>query len=190
MSEKLKNHSEQRGETSKELKDRVEALQHKAESEAKKATHEHKDDIENIRSKVETEATSKHEHARKQKTESEKKENDQPILVNKELKDVAYRRTLKRTQSKLAAPERAFSKVIHNPVVEAVSEVGSKTIARPSGVLLGGIFAFLGSFTFLWIVRHYGYEYNYLLFALFFIGGFFVGLGVELGIKLATRKTK
>lgn len=188
MAEKLKNNTEAREESSKELKDRIEALRSKAESEAAKSKHEHKDKLESIRSTIESEAKSKNETDDKQKREKERSEVDQPTLVNKELKNIAYRRTLKRTQSKLKAPERVFSKFIHNPVVEAVSEVGGKTIARPSGVLLGGIFAFLGSSAFLWIVRHYGYEYNYLLFALFFVGGFFVGLAVELGLKLASRK--
>lgn len=189
MGEKLKHSAEHKGEAVNEaLRKQVETLQQKAESEARSTKHELKDDLENIRSAVESNAKSKHEHDSKHKNEQERPEKDQPVLVNKELKNVAYRRTLKRTQGKLAAPERAFSKVIHNPVVEAVSEFGAKTVARPSGVLLGGIFAFAGSAAFLWIVRHYGYEYNYLLFALFFVGGFFVGLGVELGIKLASRK--
>lgn len=186
MSEKLHHKAEHKGETSRELKERIEALQHKAESQAEKSKHEHKDNLEQIRSKIESTAKTKHEHepARHQ----EGAEHDRPALINKELKNIAYRRTLKRTQNKLPAPARAFSKVIHNPIIEATSEVAGKTIARPSGILLGGLFAFIGSSVFLWVSRHYGYEYNYLLFFLFFVGGFFVGLTVELGIKLANRK--
>src|SRR5690606_36501416 len=111
-------------------------------------------------------------------------------LANRELKDLAYRRTLKRVQSKLPAPARAFSKVIHNPAVEAASELAGKTVARPSGVLAGGVAAFLGSSLFLWVARHYGYEYNYVLFALCFVGGFFVGLLVEFGLRLANRRSR
>lgn len=186
MSEKLQHKAEHNGETPRELKERIEALQHKAESEANKSKHEHRDNLEHIRSKVESTAQSKHEH--KAAHHQEKAEDERPAFVNKELKSIAYRRTLKRTQNKLPAPERAFSKLIHNPAIETISEVASKTVARPSGILLGGIFASIGSLIFVWVSKHYGYEYNYLLLILFFVGGFFVGLAVELGLKLAQRK--
>lgn len=191
MAENLKHkHEHSRGqEHRKEHAEHQKNLQETAEHAAKNAKHEHADNIESIRSKVEAASKSKQEGLKKNK-EREKSEKDQPTLVNKELKALAYKRTLHRMQRKLPAPSRAFSKVIHNPVVETVSDVTGKTVARPSGVLAGGIFAFLGSSLFLYITKHYGYEYNYLLFALFFVGGFFVGLLVELGLRLSNRKAR
>lgn len=187
MSEKLKNQFETGGEHQQERLSQAEALSKKSEKETRSSRHEHKDNLEKIRSKVESE--SKHTKESASKHKHDKKETERPVLINKELKGIAYQRTLKRTRSKLPAPARAFSRIVHQPAIEAVSEVAGKTIARPSGVLAGGIFAFLSSSAFLWIARHYGYEYNYLLFALFFVGGFIVGIGVEFGIKLANRKS-
>lgn len=189
MSEKLHNRHEQHHERNHELEARKEALQVSAEKKAAAARHEHAEKLDEIRSQIEAVAKRKHEHPAT-KPEHERHESKQPVLANRELKDLAYRRTLKRVQSKLPAPARAFSKVIHNPAVEAASELAGKTVARPSGVLAGGVAAFLGSSLFLWVARHYGYEYNYVLFALCFVGGFFVGLLVEFGLRLANRRSR
>lgn len=188
MSEKLAHGHERGHERNHELEAHKEALREAAEKKAASTRHEHAEKLDEIRSQIEA-ADTKHEN-RKQANEHEKTEAEQPVLINRELKDMSYRRTLKRTQAKLPAPARAFSKVIHNPVVEATSEIAGKTIARPSGILSGGVFAFLGSSLFLWIARHYGYEYNYLMLALFFVGGFFVGLLVELVLRFARRRAK
>lgn len=186
MSERLSPQHESQGEQEKLSSEHQEKLDQKIEKEARQSKHEHADNIHEIRSKVEKEAKAKHEHTAKK--ESESKEADQPLLVGSDLKQAAYRRTLKKTQAQLSPPARAFSKVIHQPVVENISEFAGKTVARPSGILLGGIFSFLGSSIFLWVAKHYGYEYNFLLFAVFFVGGFFIGLLVELGLFAANRK--
>ena len=110
-----------------------------------------------------------------------------PSIVGKDLKEIKYKRTLQSVRKDLNAPEKVLSKVIHNPVVDAVSEVAEKTVARPSGFLSGSIFAFLGSSTFLYISKYYGYEYNFLLMALFFVGGFVLGLLIELLVRMLKR---
>lgn len=188
MSERVRSHHEKQEQHPSHHSEQQEALKKSIEKKAEQSTHEHAENIENIRSAVESEAEAKHEHTAKKNTER-KQETEQPTFVNRELKSMAYQRTLRRTQNKLPAPSRALSKVMHQPAIEAVSEVASKTIARPSGVLMGGITAFLGSSIFLWAAKYYGYEYNFLLFALFFIGGFFLGLLVELGLYLAKRRS-
>jgi hypothetical protein len=183
---------EQAGEFDPSLKEHSrhqEKLKDNLEQEATHTRHEHAENIGDIRSRIEAASKAKHEHDT-DKQKNEKHEAVHPVLVNRELKDMAYRRTLKRAQRHLPAPVRAFSKIVHNPIVDATSEVAGKTVARPSGVLLGGLFAFLGSSVFLWATRHYGYEYNYLMFALFFVGGYFIGLCVELGIRIASRKSR
>jgi hypothetical protein len=100
-----------------------------------------------------------------------------------------YKRTLQSVQKDLSTPEKALSKVIHNPTVDALSEVAGKTVARPSGFLTGAIFAFVGSSAFLWISKHYGYKYNFLLFVIFFGVGFVVGLVLEALLRLVHRKS-
>jgi hypothetical protein len=101
---------------------------------------------------------------------------------------MTLQRTLTRVRHKLSGPDKSLSKVIHQPVVDAVSRVGEQTVARPSGVLGGAICAFLGSCLFLWASKHYGFRYNYFLFFLFFVGGFAIGLVIELMVYLSRRK--
>ena len=106
----------------------------------------------------------------------------------KDMKNLAYKRTLTRAQSQLSALERAFSKVVHHPVVEKVSNVGAQTVARPSGIMGGGLAAALGTGFVLFLGKTYGFTYNYLLFVLLFIAGFVLGLAVELILKISRRK--
>lgn len=94
---------------------------------------------------------------------------------------------IKRIQKHLKPADRRLSKVIHNPKVEAVSDLTGGTIARPSGLLYGGIFSLITSLGFYIIAKHYGYEYPYVIGLLFFVGGFIFGLIVELLVKSFTR---
>lgn len=195
MSEKLheKLHEKKTEiESSKEIDEQRNRLQKKAEKDASSAKNEHAEKLDEIRSKIETESKGKNEQeespTNKLDKDHTKKDDDQRILVNNELKDISYRRTIKKTQAKLSPTSRAFSKIVHQPTIEKVSEISGKTIARPSGILFGGIFSFIGSSFFLWAARHYGYRYNFLLFILFFVGGFFLGLAIELAIRILRAK--
>lgn len=185
MSERLPHSPEKNQGNDPELQKLQNEALAELQEKSKLSRHEHAEKLEEIRVKAEQEA--KAAEITKSELAPEKPDNDQPLYINRELKDMAYKRTLKRTRSRLPAPLRPLSKFIHQPAVEAISEFGAKTIARPSGVLAGGITAFLGSSLVLWVSRHYGYEYNFLLFALLFIGGFFVGLILELLIRLLRR---
>ena len=113
-----------------------------------------------------------------------------PSTVNRELKAITLRRELKTLQRKESLPQRTLSHVIHQPVIRAVSEAASKTISRPSGQLGGGLVALLGSSGYLYLTKHDGATYNYLFFLLLFIGGFFVGLALELLVHIATASRR
>lgn len=107
---------------------------------------------------------------------------------SKELGHQTFDRTLSSVRRQLSAPERQLSKFIHKPVVEKISDFGGKTIARPSGILLGGIFSFIGSLGVYLIARHLGGELRYSIFAATFIGGYALGLIIELIWRLVNRK--
>lgn len=126
--------------------------------------------------------------AGKELVSHEKAGHESPLYVQKELKEDTWNRTMTRVRKRLPATSRAFSKVVHQPVVDAVSRVGEKTIARPSGLLMGGLCALIGSSFFLWMAKHYGFRYNYLLFFMFFVGGFAVGLIIEMLLWALRRK--
>jgi hypothetical protein len=101
-------------------------------------------------------------------------------LISTEARQADKNRQVKRIQRQLKPADKVLSKVIHQPVVRAVSEVAAKTVSRPSGLLGGGIVAFLGSAAYLYFTKYIGLPYNYFLFTLLFVGGFVIGLSLEL----------
>ena len=185
MSEKLTNHIEinaEQQEVSTESKQNLERLQQVAEQTQNEAAKQ----IETIKQQVEAEAVSAHElsidkHARNSETH-------QPLGLHQELKQTEYKRTLNRVRNSLNPVDRTLSRVIHQPVVDKVSEITGRTIARPRGLLFGGLFACLGSIIFLYFTKYYGFKYNYLLFMVLFVGGYFFGLIVDL-IARSTKRT-
>lgn len=110
------------------------------------------------------------------------KEPDNFAGMQQALKTTAYERTLLNVQQRLPKPARVFSKIAHNKTVETISNVGAKTVARPSGLLGGSTLAFVGSLVLLYYSKHYGFTYNYAFFFMLFVGGFAVGAIIELAI--------
>lgn len=121
--------------------------------------------------------------------ESEQPQSDSSFWQSKELRSQAFQRVLNHARSKLSAPERQFSKVVHQPVVEKTSEWAAKTVARPSGILVGGILSFICSVVAYFVAKRIGGEFRYSIFALAFVAGFGIGLIVEL-IWRVTAKNK
>lgn len=114
----------------------------------------------------------------------------EPAHVNFELKQVTLQRELTHIRRHLSAPQRRLSKIIHQPVVRKVSEVSSKTVSRPSGLLGGGIMAFVGSSSYLYLAKNQGFRYNYAVFLALFFGGFLVGVALELIVWSATSSRR
>lgn len=106
------------------------------------------------------------------------------------LKQTSFEQTIKQVQSKLKGTDKAFSKVVHNKSIDKLSNIGSSTIARPSGILGGSISAFLGSSILLFTAKHYGFSYNYLLLILLFVIGFLIGSSLELIIWATYYRNK
>jgi len=172
-------------ENAERAKDHLEKLREKAEAEGEK--HGSGEHLEHIKSAVEAQAISG-----KEMSPAESTADNAPTTgyVNRELKDMAFKRSLNTARRHMNAPAKVMSKVIHNPVVEKVSEVAGETVARPSGLLGGGIFALIGTSILLWVTKHYGYTYNYLVFFILFIAGFAIGMTVELVFRAFVRRSK
>lgn len=153
----------------------------------KEAKNDAKDSLESIRSSIEHEADTA-QHVKQEQVASEKRdEGPSSVLIDRNLKNKAYKKELHRVQSHLPKAQRSFSKFIHAPSIEAVSEVGGKTVARPSGLLGGGIVALLGSGLLVWTSRHYGFQYNFFVFIALLIAGFFVGLILEALLRMVIK---
>lgn len=114
----------------------------------------------------------------------------QPTFVNADLKKVTLQREIQAIRRKLPATQRALSRVVHQPVVRVLSEVTGNTASRPSGLLGGGLVAFLGSAVYLYMTKHVGFTYNYFVFLLLFAGGFGLGLALELLVWALTARQR
>ncbi len=111
----------------------------------------------------------------------------QTFGIQRTLKADAYKKVLSQTRRQLKAPDRVLSKVIHQPAIDAVSNLAGKTVARPSGLLGGSICALLGSSWLLYASKHLGFSYNYLVFFMLVAAGFIIGLIAELLIHAIAR---
>ncbi len=101
----------------------------------------------------------------------------------------AYKETMASIQRHLPTASRAFSKVIHNPVVDKTSEVVGATVLRPS-VTLGATSTALivGGVTYL-VAKHYGYHLTGSVVLLSLLVGGLLGIVIEGISKLFTRKS-
>lgn len=193
MSEKTYTHqSHEQDKPNHELEDHSKELLNELAEKGQEASRQNAENKAEQLDELRNEASS--EALPSQDLLAEQIKQDEPAapagLVGRDLKDIKYKRTLQSVRKGLSVPEKALSRVIHNPVVDAVSTAAEKTVARPSGLLVGSIFAFLGSSVFLYIAKHYGYQYNFLLFALLFIAGFGLGLVLELVFRLLKKSPK
>lgn len=112
------------------------------------------------------EASARHEalEAAKSVEKETKKEKASPaekrreaIRPTKKTVKASYKKELQHIQAELPVASRAFSKVIHNPVIERVSDVAAETVARPNAILSAAIFGFVLTAGVYMVARYFGY---------------------------------
>lgn len=151
-----------------------------------KTNHETKPaiDLEQHRQKLETNARNKLQELPPGQSElnlpvDDSSQGSQPQYVDRVIQAIALKTELSNIRQHLSFGQKLFSKTIHQPFIRTASELSAKSVARPSGLLGGGIFAFLGSLAYLLFAKYIGLSYNYLLAVLFFVFGFIVGVCIE-----------
>ncbi len=187
MSEKLQSKSPesslaQNAEASRQHLDKLHAKLEKAATEAKMGNDsEH---LEKATTRVEKHAQPIERHQSRAAESHNDNRNGHGVSIDpKKERQANYNRTIARVRKKENFIERPFSKVIHNPVVDKVSEATGKTVARPSSMLGGAFFAMIGTSALLWIAKHYGYEYSYFAVIGLFLLGMIVGVALEIILK-------
>lgn len=105
---------------------------------------------------------------------------DQPQYIDRAMKSISLKNELSSIRQKLPFDQKLLSQAIHRPIVKKTSEIASKTITRPVGLLGGGIFAFFGSLVYLSFTKYAGVKYNYLIFLMLFVLGYIVASMLEL----------
>jgi len=184
MSESIKVTNEVSKET-KELEraitERLEqAPQSHESSHAERAAETTTEQLDSIREKINQTATKKSELAGSVAVPDDTTR--QQVYIDKK---GARKAKLQEVQSNLTGSERAFSKVIHNKAINTASDSLGNTVARPTGLLWGGLFACLASASLYFTAKYVGFQYNYLISLMSFIGGYLIGLLVELSLRLA-----
>lgn len=133
-----------------------------AESRAEKAK------VEALENAVSVEAGSA-EKAKKEPRQSPTR--GRKGTISKKERDASFKKHIKHVQEELPAPQRAFSKLIHNKVVERTSEAVGATVARPNAILAGAVVAFLAVLVVYLLAKNLGY----VLSGFETIGAFAVG---------------
>ena len=104
--------------------------------------------------------------------------------IDRAVKSLGLKKELSQIRQNLPATQKLFSKTVHQPIIRKLSNVSAQTITRPYGLLVGGIFAFLGSLAYLLFAKYIGIKYNYLLFIFLFLAGYITATLIELITKL------
>lgn len=109
-------------------------------------------------------------------------------VVSKKEREASYKHHMKQLQSELSPGQRAFSKFIHNPVVEKTSEAVGSTIARPNAVLSGAVVAFILVLAVYVISKFYGYTLSGFETIGAFIAGWLLGIMYDFFKVMITGK--
>lgn len=139
--------------------------------------HESKHSAEKARVEAQSEALFSKEYS----TESKQGTIDSapPMPASKKQREQAYKQTMQHIQSEMNPVERGFSKVIHNPIVERVSDIAGSTIARPNSILMGSVFAFVGVLAVYLYAKHTGFALTGFETIAAFVGGWLLGILID-----------
>ncbi len=154
-------------------------LEH-ARSQAEKAHEATSEQLDKLRRSVEQSAIS----GREVTVGEQEAAPSHSFGTHKQLKHQSYKRTLAHIQSRLSRPEKLLSKTIHRQTIDRLSTIGGATVARPTGLLGGGLAALVGSVFSLYLAKRYGFTYNFSIFILLFVGGYLISTLLELSLGL------
>ncbi len=130
------------------------------------------------------------ELAKKEKGEQRDKDIKPTVKLTKQEKKQAYRKQIKKVQSQLPKGSRTFSKIVHNPVVESVSDATAKTIFRPSALIGGSITGLVIGLVVYLTARYYGYIISNMMLVGLLIIGAILGVIVELLIGIFRKPSQ
>jgi len=184
--EVIKGSAEATVEAQEAAADRKAELAKSLESRAEQSPEARAEELEQARAEANKEALMS-----KERGGAENKSGGEPTAtavrkVTKKQKNAEYKKTMKAIQSEMSAPSRAFSKVIHNPVIEKTSEVVGSTIARPNAILVGSTTAFIAVAIVYIVAKQYGYVLSGFESIGAFILGWLIGIAFDY-IRLLVR---
>jgi hypothetical protein len=154
----------------------VSAEHYENAEKSSEAKGEHIESGEKAAEKARVEALATAISVEKGSAEKKTRANDTPAPrrrggISKKEKTASYKKHMKQVQAELPAPERAFSKIIHAPVIEKTSEFIGGTVARPNAILSGAVVAFFLVLVVYLVAKNFGY----VLSGFETIGAFIIG---------------
>lgn len=155
--EKDRFNNHERGFDSEGLKD-LAAERHKelVNERERNAAESERHNTEDARKEA-LEHASKAEKETRHEKSAEKSPAERRGPASKREREASFNATMKEVRSQMSGPSRTFSTVIHNPVVERVSDTVGSTVARPNAILSGALFAFLFTLGIYLVARFNGY---------------------------------
>lgn len=105
-------------------------------------------------------------------------ESESPITSKR--REQSFKQTMTHIQAEMPKGERAFSKVIHNPTIEKVSDIVGATVARPTSIAAGSLCAFIAVFTLYLIAKNAGFSLSGFETIGAFIAGWLFGILIDL----------
>ena len=97
-------------------------------------------------------------------------------ILNKKQRNESYARTIERVQNELPIADRLFSKIIHNIIIEKISDIIGNIIARPNAMLAGSVIAFVLTLLTYTLSKTIGYNLSGSETILAFILGWVLGI--------------
>lgn len=78
--------------------------------------------------------------------------------ISKQHKEESFKKQMKDVRSQMPPVSKAFSKVVHNKVIEKTSEVVGSTVARPNAILAGAFTSFILTLIVYVVAKNVGYK--------------------------------
>lgn len=150
-----------------------ERLQQRAEQAGERSLAEKDKKLEVESARHEVEVTAQSQERKKQKPEIRAKKLE--VSTRARRKD-SFDTIMGQTREQMSPASRTFSKVIHNPAVERVSEAAGKTVARPNAILAGSVSAFIVVLGVYLTARYFGYPLSGFETIAAFIAGWVLGI--------------
>lgn len=116
-------------------------------------------------------------------------EKEKPRTGRTQQLEASYNATMDEVRTHMSAPSKAFSKVIHNKVVDGVSNAVGSTVARPNAILSGAVFAFVLTLAIYLVAKNLGYPLSGFETIGAFILGWILGILYDfLKVMITGRK--
>lgn len=191
MAERIPTSPENNGEKNKEVEavshEQNERLRDNRERAAERAK-ETSNETEQARENLEKVVDAKEKETKKHELAETKEKVPTRQVRNKKTLEASFKTEMKDARREMSAPSRAFSKLIHNKVVEKSSEAIGSTVARPNAMLAGSATALiLVGAVYLW-ARYAGYPLSGFETIGAFIIGWLLGIIFDFSRIMITGK--